>query len=92
MHSLCNELREKSKDFLGAEYDFETHRQENGTTSSAGSRFIETVRKALIARVRNQNISSQMQETNNNILGSSHKKISNSFLDTPTQYVSKSKI
>ena len=70
LHSLCDELRDKTKDFLGQECDFENHRNENGTTSSAGSRFIETVRKALIARVRNQN-----QETNNNVLGSGHKKI-----------------
>ncbi len=89
LHSLCDELRDKTKDFLGQECDFEFHRSENGTTSSAGSRFIETVRKALIARVRNQNISGQGQETNNNVLGSGHKKISGSSLDTPTQYVSR---
>ncbi|KAK7573935.1 hypothetical protein V9T40_011126 [Parthenolecanium corni] len=81
LHSLCDELRDKTKDFLGQECDFESHRHENGTTSSAGSRFIETVRKALIARVRNPN-----QETNNNVLGSGHKKIISSTLDPPTQY------
>ncbi|XP_065217171.1 rap1 GTPase-activating protein 1 isoform X3 [Planococcus citri] len=87
LNSLCDELRDKTKEFIGHEPDFEKSRHETGGGNpNAGSRFIETVRKALIAKVRNQNISNQAHETNNNALNSSHKKISSTSLDTSVHY------
>ncbi|XP_039289519.1 rap1 GTPase-activating protein 1 [Nilaparvata lugens] len=65
LSSLCEELREKSKDFMGGEGGLsggdpaDTPKSESGP----GTRFIDTVRKALIARVRNQGVPN---ENNNN--------------------------
>ncbi|KAK6628127.1 hypothetical protein RUM44_010609 [Polyplax serrata] len=53
LQSLVEELRDKSRDFLGGEANIpEGSKSENGPTGS--SRFIDTVRKALSARVRSQ--------------------------------------
>lgn len=51
LQSLADELRDKSKDYLGSELTVGPAKPENG---HAGSRFIDTVRKALTARVRSQ--------------------------------------
>ncbi|CAB0002242.1 unnamed protein product [Nesidiocoris tenuis] len=73
LESLVNDLREKSREFLSnaapetpTEFP-ETPKSETGT----GNRFIDTVRKALIARVR-----SQENNNNNNV-----KKMSNGHTD-----------
>ncbi|KAK7793014.1 hypothetical protein R5R35_003563 [Gryllus longicercus] len=60
LQSLTDELREKSREFLGSGDSPpsapDTPKSSDGgaATGGAGSRFIDTVRKALIARVRNQ--------------------------------------
>ncbi|XP_073993282.1 rap GTPase activating protein 1 isoform X4 [Rhodnius prolixus] len=82
LESLVTDLREKSREFLGPaalsagtnghndspSSDFaETPKSESG----AGSRFIDTVRKALIARVRSQETGHNNNNNNNN---STHNK------------------
>lgn len=100
LHSLCEELKDKTKDFLGYNGDGSTSGISgpgseqtksmasssssssecgNGTISGAGSRFIDTVRKALIARVKTQTLSNA--ETNNNISGGLSKKTSSCSAD-----------
>lgn len=84
LHSLCEELREKSKEFLGFDIEAETNRPEvNGSSSGTGSRFIDTVRKALIARVRTQTTS---QDSSSNLLSSSQKKVSTTSLDSSVPF------
>ncbi|RZF37010.1 hypothetical protein LSTR_LSTR004698 [Laodelphax striatellus] len=67
LSSLCEELREKSKDFMGegsmsgADAGADTPKSESGP----GTRFIDTVRKALIARVRNQGVPNENNNNNN---------------------------
>ncbi|XP_054084092.1 rap1 GTPase-activating protein 1 isoform X2 [Zeugodacus cucurbitae] len=61
LQSLVEELKEKTRDFLGTDFTNgvtvsptpETPKSENST---AGSRFIDTVKKALISRVRSQSV------------------------------------
>ncbi|XP_053959716.1 rap1 GTPase-activating protein 1 isoform X2 [Anastrepha ludens] len=61
LQSLVEELKDKTRDFLGADLTNgttvsptpETPKSENST---AGSRFIDTVKKALISRVRSQSV------------------------------------
>lgn len=59
----------------------------NGTISGAGSRFIDTVRKALIARVKTQTLTNA--EANNNISGGLSKKTSSCSADGSIPSVSK---
>lgn len=97
LHSLCEELKDKTKDFLGHNGDSgsasglsteptkltasssSSSECSNGTISGAGSRFIDTVRKALIARVKTQTLSNS--EANNNISGGLSKKTSSCSAD-----------
>jgi len=107
LHSLCEELKDKTKDFLGhneggsggtsagtggasgglgseltkssAASSSSSSECGNGTISGAGSRFIDTVRKALIARVKTQTLSNV--EANNNISGGLSKKTSSCSAD-----------
>lgn len=100
LHSLCEELKDKTKDFLGyngdgsmgaitglgseqtksmASSSSSSSECGNGTISGAGSRFIDTVRKALIARVKTQTLSNA--EANNNISGGLSKKTSSCSVD-----------
>nr|XP_024216046.1 rap1 GTPase-activating protein 2 isoform X1 [Halyomorpha halys] len=59
LESLVTELKEKSREFVGAEeFTSETPKSESGP----GSRFIDTVRKALIARVRSQEVKKHEQD------------------------------
>lgn len=54
LQSLAEDLRDKSREFLGSDApSTEPTKTENGHTGG-GSRFIDTVRKALTARVRSQ--------------------------------------
>lgn len=81
MTTLCETLRDKTRDFLGSESPdgtADTPKSESGP----GTRFIDTVRKALIARVRNPNV---VSETNNN---NAKKTPFGSVSDTPTPVVS----
>ncbi|KAH8412134.1 hypothetical protein KR009_000018 [Drosophila setifemur] len=63
LQNLVEELREKTRDFLGADLSQttagsptpETPKAESGG-GNAGSRFIDTVKKALIMRVRSQSV------------------------------------
>lgn len=104
LHSLCEELREKTRDFLGYNGDGGTCAEltktaaatssssssseyGNGTISGAGSRFIDTVRKALIARVKTQTLSNA--EANNNVSGGLSKKTSSCSADGSIPSVSK---
>ncbi|XP_060836551.1 rap1 GTPase-activating protein 1-like isoform X2 [Rhopalosiphum padi] len=108
LHSLCEELKDKTKDFLGhneggtggtsagtggasgglggeltkssaASSSSSSSECGNGTISGAGSRFIDTVRKALIARVKTQTLSNV--EANNNVSGGLSKKTSSCSAD-----------
>ncbi|XP_065718905.2 rap1 GTPase-activating protein 1 isoform X2 [Drosophila suzukii] len=64
LQNLCEELREKTRDFLGTDLSQtlassptpETPKAESGGGGNAGSRFIDTVKKALIMRVRSQSV------------------------------------
>ncbi|XP_041631923.1 rap1 GTPase-activating protein 1 isoform X2 [Drosophila kikkawai] len=64
LQNLVEELREKTRDFLGADLSQtsagsptpETPKAESGSGGNAGSRFIDTVKKALIMRVRSQSV------------------------------------
>lgn len=64
LQNLCEELREKTRDFLGTDLSQtsagsptpETPKAESGSGGNAGSRFIDTVKKALIMRVRSQSV------------------------------------
>lgn len=60
LQNLVEELKEKTRDFLGADLSTgatspapDTPKSDN---SNAGSRFIDTVKKALISRVRSQSV------------------------------------
>uniref|UniRef100_A0A1B6E835 Rap-GAP domain-containing protein n=1 Tax=Clastoptera arizonana TaxID=38151 RepID=A0A1B6E835_9HEMI len=80
LHSLCEELKDKTKDFMGTDGSDsapDTPKSESGP----GSRFIDTVKKALIARVRNQSVTA---ENNNNINNNAKKTPVGSVSDTPT--------
>jgi len=109
LHSLCEELKDKTKDFLGhnegggggtgagatgtsgglgaeltkssvaSSSSSSSECGNNGTISGAGSRFIDTVRKALIARVKTQTMSNS--EANNNVSGGLSKKTSSCSAD-----------
>ncbi|XP_050525940.1 rap1 GTPase-activating protein 1 isoform X3 [Daktulosphaira vitifoliae] len=95
LHSLCEELKEKTKDFLGNISDnsvfavgpeltksgssSSSSDYGNGSISGAGSRFIDTVRKALIARVKTQ--SATNAEANNNNSNTLSKKMSSCSVD-----------
>lgn len=102
LHSLCEDLKDKTKDFLGLNGDGVTcadiskttatsssssSEYGNGTISGAGSRFIDTVRKALIARVKTQTLSNA--EANNNVSGGLSKKNSSCSADGSIPSVSK---
>lgn len=63
LHSLCEELREKTREYLGGESE-ESRHGDTSNGSGTGTRFIDTVRKALIARVRSN--PSVPPEHNNN--------------------------
>ncbi|XP_049857059.1 rap1 GTPase-activating protein 1 [Schistocerca gregaria] len=68
LQALTDKLREKTREFLGAEESPtsapDTPKSDGG---GAGSRFIDTVRKALIARVRSQSV-------DNNLITAGYKK------------------
>lgn len=97
LHTLCEQLKEKTREFLGQNNDgsgascvsveltksassSSSSECSNGTISGAGSRFIDTVRKALIARVKTQTLSNA--EANNNNSGSLSKKTSSCSTDS----------
>lgn len=70
LQNLAEELKEKTRDFLGAESLLgrsspapETPKQEG--SGNAGTRFIDTVKKALISRVRSQSVDTQHTLENN---------------------------
>lgn len=95
LHTLCEQLKDKTREFLGQTGDgngvscagseltksasSSSSECGNGTISGAGSRFIDTVRKALIARVKTQNLSNA--EANNNNSGGLSKKTSSCSAD-----------
>ncbi|KDR14588.1 Rap1 GTPase-activating protein 1 [Zootermopsis nevadensis] len=63
LQSLTDELREKSRDFLGgtdSPHSAPDTPKSDGSSSGAGSRFIDTVRKALIARVRSTSVDNNL--------------------------------
>ncbi|XP_023715903.1 rap1 GTPase-activating protein 1 isoform X4 [Cryptotermes secundus] len=62
LQSLIDELREKSRDFLGGADSPQSapDTPKSDGSSGAGSRFIDTVRKALIARVRSTSVDNNL--------------------------------
>jgi RAP1 GTPase activating protein 1 len=63
LQSLADELREKSREFLGGTDSPQSAPdtpKSDGGSSGAGSRFIDTVRKALIARVRSTSVDNNL--------------------------------
>ncbi|XP_012161593.1 rap1 GTPase-activating protein 1 isoform X3 [Ceratitis capitata] len=98
LQSLVEELKEKTRDFLGTDFTNgvtvsptpETPKSENST---AGSRFIDTVKKALISRVRSQsvdtgNMAPSVEKFNvstkmNSSASSTTSKKDNSLTETP---------
>ncbi|XP_036340854.1 rap1 GTPase-activating protein 1 [Rhagoletis pomonella] len=82
LQNLVEELKEKTRDFLGTDFTNgvtisptpETPKSENST---AGSRLFDTVKKALISRVRSQSV-----DTGNMALFSVSTKMNSSALST----------
>ena len=62
LQSLTDELREKSKEFLGGGESSQSapDTPKSDSSSGAGSRFIDTVRKALIARVKSTSVDNNL--------------------------------
>uniref|UniRef100_T1GA28 Rap-GAP domain-containing protein n=1 Tax=Megaselia scalaris TaxID=36166 RepID=T1GA28_MEGSC len=61
LQNLVEEIKEKTRDFLGADLSngsasSPTPDTPKSESSSAGARFIDTVRKALVSRVRSQSV------------------------------------
>lgn len=61
LQNLADDLKEKTRDFLGCDTVLppnspvpEVKQESNGSTGGGASRFIDTVKKALISRVRSQ--------------------------------------
>ncbi|XP_055375676.1 rap1 GTPase-activating protein 1-like isoform X1 [Condylostylus longicornis] len=91
LQNLVEELKEKTRDFLGADLSnpiSPLHEATNKETSNAGTRFIDTVRKALISRVRSQ--SSVDQGFLTNTIDRS-KKLESSYMNTFGRSKSKTK-
>lgn len=100
LQNLVEELKEKTRDFLGADLGACTSANGSGMTtggatspgqdtpksdgSTAGSRFIDTVKKALIARVRSQPSDPTISEK----INPPGKKHKDSSSETPTVHVS----
>jgi len=66
LETLCTDLKEKTKEYLGpegTEVVQETPIKGESGGGGPGTRFIDTVRKALIARVRSQNVVSDNNNT-----------------------------
>ncbi|XP_054265950.1 rap1 GTPase-activating protein 1 isoform X2 [Macrosteles quadrilineatus] len=74
--TLCEDLKEKTREFLGSEG---TEPPDTPKSEGPGTRFIDTVRKALIARVRNPNMATENNNNNN-----AKKTPVGSVPDTPT--------
>ncbi|XP_069682783.1 rap1 GTPase-activating protein 1 isoform X2 [Periplaneta americana] len=75
LQSLTDELREKSRDFLGGTESPQSAPdtpKSDGGSSGAGNRFIDTVRKALIARVRSVSVDNNL--VNSTSSGQTFKK------------------
>ena len=72
LQNLVEELKEKTRDFLGADVSSggatspapDTPKSDS---SNAGSRFIDTVKKALISRVRSQSVDVNVASETNRI-------------------------
>lgn len=86
LQNLVEELKEKTREFLGADVCNggatspapDTPKSDN---SNAGSRFIDTVKKALIARVRSQSVDANLvSETNGRLSTSNGKKTKESTI------------
>lgn len=78
LQTLTDELKDKTKEFLGNEI-LSAPDTPKSETSGAGSRFIDTVRKALISRVK-----SQSDNVNLNQNGSLGKKNSSATITEST--------
>ncbi|KAJ9597843.1 hypothetical protein L9F63_011338, partial [Diploptera punctata] len=65
LQSLTDELREKSREFLGGGDSSQStpDTPKSDSSSGAGSRFIDTVRKALIARVRSTSVDNNLMNS-----------------------------
>lgn len=63
LQTLTDELKEKTKEFLGQE-GISAPDTPKSESSGAGSRFIDTVRKALISRVKSQSDNVNLQNGN----------------------------
>ncbi|XP_037928175.1 rap1 GTPase-activating protein 1 isoform X3 [Teleopsis dalmanni] len=98
LQNLAEELKEKTRDFLGVDLTVNTPSSPTPETpksdnSTAGSRFIDTVKKALISRVRSQSVDtgniSNMEKfcvstKMNSSAASTNSKKDNSLIETPT--------
>lgn len=78
LQNLVEELKEKTRDFLGADLasggsSSPTPETPKSDGSNAGSRFIDTVKKALISRVRSQSVDANLAESNQRISFNSKK-------------------
>lgn len=78
LNNLVDELKDKTRDFLGADLPGatsplpETPKSDGG--GNAGSRFIDTVKKALIARVRSTSVDHNLSAESNGKMTLSGKK------------------
>lgn len=78
LQSLTDELKDKTKDFLGADTNPSAPDTPKSESGGPGSRFIDTVRKALIARVRSQSVDNNLANANG------HDRISSKKSNPPT--------
>lgn len=70
LQNLVEELKEKTREFLGGELNASGPTSpapdlQKSDSSNAGSRFIDTVKKALIARVRSQSVDASASSDSN---------------------------
>jgi RAP1 GTPase activating protein 1 len=78
LQNLVEELKEKTRDFLGADVTGvptspvpDSQKAEGG---NAGSRFIDTVRKALISRVRSQSVDTNTIDKHGRLISNKSKE------------------
>lgn len=78
LQSLTDELKDKTKEFLGCDPTPSAPDTPKSDSGGPGSRFIDTVKKALIARVRSQSVDNNLANANH------HDRLSNKKSNPPT--------
>lgn len=77
LQSLIDDLKEKTKEFLGSETIPSAPDTPKSDSGGAGSRFIDTVRKVVMSRVKSQNSETNLTNANG------HDRLSNKKSNPP---------